>query len=148
MWRYTTETGLPRVVLEFQTKQAADEVRRRYGDCCAPEDDARETVVVMTDDALDAWIREAQRIGREVDDRNTTEAIGHVELTEYERDAIDFTETNVPHARACKAIALDASVGDWLAHYDHTLSVAEHRDLYQRGETSMRNLSPNLRAIQ
>lgn len=64
---------------------------------------------------------------------------GQTPLTRFERAQIDFSRTNLFHARACKAIAAEFVVEDWLAHYDHTLTVCEHVKVYRREGRSGRS---------
>jgi len=46
---------------------------------------------------------------------------------------IDFSKgrASVPHARAVKAIAREQGIDDWLAHYDPTLGIDEHRSTFE-----------------
>lgn len=48
-----------------------------------------------------------------------------VPLTRHERSRLDFTRTTVVHARWAKAAAWAHGVRDWVAWYDHTLTVGE-----------------------
>jgi hypothetical protein len=59
---------------------------------------------------------------------------GQLDLTDHERDRIDFSKSraSVPHARSVKAIARDEGVDDWTAHYDTTLTVDEHRQVMEQ----------------
>jgi hypothetical protein len=54
-----------------------------------------------------------------------------VPLTIDERRRLDFEVEPVVHARWCKAIAYLFDVDDWSAHYDSTLTVGEHFDVYR-----------------
>lgn len=58
---------------------------------------------------------------------------GQVPLSDHEREEIDFSNAraSVPHARAVKAIAREQGIDDWLAHYDPTPEVDEHRSTFE-----------------
>ena len=83
---------------------AAELVRAEYPDCIHDADDGRSRTVTLSGDTpsycLDAIGQIARRSFDERDER-----YGQVELTPGERARVDFSETNVFHARACKAIA-------------------------------------------
>ena len=69
------------------------------------------------------------------DDRDDEPAFGQSRLTWEERSRLDQREgwsfgTKGFHAWSCKAIAEYYGVRDWTAHYDHELTVDEHKDLY------------------
>lgn len=69
---------------------------------------------------------------------------GGIRLTRYERRKLDFTRTTVVHARWCKSAASLYEVQDWFAHYDHTLTVGEHVDLFARVSASVED-GPTMR---
>lgn len=69
-----------------------------------------------------------------------------VPLTRFERLRIDFTRTTVVHARWCKSAASLYDVTDWTAHYDHTLTVGEHMDMYARVSASVSD-GPTMREV-
>lgn len=71
---------------------------------------------------------------------------GQTPLSRFERAQLDFSRTNVFHARACKAIAGEFGVKDWLARYDWTLTVCEHVEVYRRAGRSARS-GPTLRSL-
>jgi hypothetical protein len=110
---------------------AADRIRAEYGDCVIPRDDARSTTVWYCGDAPRRARRTIERIAYRSQQRAEA-SFGQTPLTAFERGRIDFSRTNVFHSRACKAIAIECGVEDWLARYDWTLTVCEHVDLYQR----------------
>lgn len=126
MWE--NEHGLPRITIEADSKLAADEIREQWPDAVVPEDDARRKRVTISGDVKDEWRWAMQRLGT-VDE---PPSYGQRRLSDYERFRIDFTETNVFHARSCKAIACGLDVDDWLAHYDTQLTVDEHHEVYER----------------
>lgn len=138
-----TEHGLPREVIDADSKLAADEIREQWPDAVVPEDDGRRKRVTVSGDVRDEWLWEMERLGT-VDD---PPSYGQRRLTDYERLRIDFTETNVFHARSCKAIACGLDVDDWLAHYDPKLTVDEHHEVYERAagrpETLRRMATPD-----
>jgi hypothetical protein len=126
--------------IQCRTLAAAAQIREQWADCLAPSDDRRSTTVTVSGDALDRWVDEMGEIAR-ADWGQLTERHGQVDLTVGERERLDFSRTNVPHARACKAIAVTHDVSDWLAHYDHSLTVDEHRDIYDAtGGTATRTM--------
>jgi hypothetical protein len=139
MWDWTTDHGLPRIVIDCDSKAAADGIRRQWPDALADSDDARRCRVTLSGDIREPWLREIQQLAAE----ETPETYGQRSLTAAERERIDFSETSVPHARSCKAIGKGMGVDDWLAWYDPTLSVAEHREIYHRPSGS----APTLREM-
>ena len=110
---------------------AAELVRAEYPDCIHDADDGRSRTVTLSGDTpsycLDAIGQIARRSFDERDER-----YGQVELTPGERARVDFSETNVFHARACKAIAEHHGVLEWLDYYDTTLTTDEHVDVFTR----------------
>lgn len=122
------ENGLPREVIECDSKLAADEVREQWPDAVVDEDDARTTRVTVSGDVREEWLWKMEQLGT-VDE---PESFGQRELTEMEKLRIDFTKTNVFHARSCKAIGRGLDVDDWLAYYDPRCTVDEHREIYRR----------------
>jgi hypothetical protein len=114
---------------EFHRLDLATEARRIASAWLADEDDRRRTRVV-TERALPFDVRELLewREYRAMPDRRC----GQIPLTAGERSRLDFTRTNVFHARSAKAIAAELEVSDWQAHYDHQLTVDEHFDVYER----------------
>lgn len=137
--RYRTESGLPRVRIECATMRAASEIRMRYRDCCAESDDKRSKTVIVSGDILDSWLQDMVAID---EDHKIQDSTGQAELTSYERKKLDFSRTNIFHARSCKAIAIENEVTEWLDYYDVTLTVDEHREVYARtGASSHSNVS-------
>jgi hypothetical protein len=128
MYEITTDHGLPRVVIEADSKLAADEIREQWGDAVVEGDDARRKRVTLSGDIRDQWRYAIEHLG----DVEEPPSYGQRALTAFERSQIDFTETNVFHARSCKAIARGKDVDDWLGHYDPKLTVDEHREVYER----------------
>jgi hypothetical protein len=118
--------------VEFGTKDEADAVREEYEEHLCPDDDRRLKTVAFASDTPDRVLEDASI--RAAATRQEREGPGQLELTDHERDRIDFSKANasVPHARAVKGIMRDAGVDDWTAHYDPTLTVDEHRDLAER----------------
>lgn len=112
----------------FGRKDLADEARSIAGGWLADEDDGRLTTVVV-ERSIPTDVRELLewREYRSQPDRRC----GQVELSQRERSRLDFSDTNVFHARSCKGIALDFEVNDWISYYDTTLTVDEHYDVYE-----------------
>lgn len=113
---------------EFHRLDLAREARRVASEWLADDDDARRTRVVV-ERSIPHDVRDLLewREYRAMPDRRC----GQIPLTEGERSRLDFTRTNVFHARSCKAIADEMEVSDWLSYYDHTLTVDEHYDVYE-----------------
>jgi hypothetical protein len=76
-----------------------------------------------------------------VDDRGAG-----VPLTRFERSRLDFRSTTIVHARWCKAAAYVFDVDDWIAHYDKTLTVGEHVEIYGRASADP-SRGPTLRSM-
>lgn len=123
--------------MEFPTKSGADAIREQFSDALCPDDDRRLKTVRFQSDAPEIVV-EAAELAAEDERGEHAAGSGQVTVTEAERDQIDFTETTVPHARAVKALALDRGVSNWLDYYDTTLTVDEHRDVYDRAEGDKR----------
>lgn len=119
--------------LECGSKAAADMIRLQFADIVREDDDDRRTKVVTVADPLPPGVE--TDLHRIIINSYRDDTAGQASLTEFERSRIDFTEVTVPHARACKALAVAAGVDDWLAYYDESLSVDEHRELYRRHGT-------------
>jgi hypothetical protein len=121
--------------VKCSTLAAANRIRSKYGDCVVPCDDAREKTVRYCGDApLPA--RQALELIAYESHREENRKCGQIPLTPFERGKLDFTRTNVFHARACKALSGEFGVEDWLARYDHTLTVSEHTEIYRRAAHS------------
>lgn len=123
------------VSVSCATLAAATEIRRRFGDCCIPRDDARETTVWYSADAPTNAQDTIGRIAHE-SHQQAESGSGQAALTVFERQRIDFTTTNVFHARSCKAISVEYDIDDWTAYYDPLLNVSEHRRIYARAGSS------------
>ena len=134
MHRYETESGLPRVRFECRTLADAARIRERYVDCCVAADDGRSKTVIVSGDALDSWLREMEQIANS----KPPMTYSQLPLSRSESRRIDFSRTNTFHARSCKGIAAEHDVGDWLAYYDHTLTVDEHKEIYAHAGTNKR----------
>jgi len=122
------------VTVEFGSKAAADQYRDDYEEYVCPiDDDRRLKTVAFVSDTPD-WLLDQARLDAEEGRAERAASAGQAELTDAERDRIDFSKgrANVPHARAVKGIAADHGVDDWLAHYDPTLTVDEHREVMER----------------
>lgn len=117
--------------VEFPTKSGADAIREEYPDALCPDDDRRLKKVQFRSDAPESVV-EAAQLAAEDERGDRAAGSGQVTVTEAERDQINFSETTVPHARAVKALALDRGVSNWLDYYDTTLTVDEHRNVYDR----------------
>lgn len=96
-----------------------DELIDEYGeDVLAPEDDRRETVIRLDEEAPpDAGEYIA---GQAAEIQSEERTIGQAPLKDSELDEIDWSRpnANVPHAQASKAALLDAGVSNWMDYYD------------------------------
>lgn len=125
---------------EFASRVVANEVRDdlvdRYGeDVLALADDRRSTVVRVAEDAPRAAGRLAEQEAK--DDREAARTVGQAELTNAEREGLDFSETNIMHARAAKAVIQDEGIDDWTAVYDPTTTVDSQREIAQQNRESI-----------
>lgn len=117
------------MTFEFQRLDLATEAREIASAWLADADDRRRTQVVV-ERSIPTDVQELLewREYRAMPDRRC----GQIPLSEGERDRLDFTQTNVFHARSVKAIADELEVSDWFAYYDPTLTVDEHFDVFER----------------
>lgn len=118
--------------VEFGDRESARRIRNnpKFEPFLSDKDDRRESTVVLRDDAPEKAVED---ISGEAADSMSYKAdrYGQAELTEAEKNRIDFSETNVMHARSAKAIARGKGVDDWTSFYDETLEVDEHRDVFE-----------------
>ncbi|MFC3957880.1 hypothetical protein [Halovivax cerinus] len=112
--------------VDFHSRDAANALRDRLdADALAEADDRRTKTVLLAEDA--PLYAENLAAGAAADSKaHLADKGGQIPLTEAEKREIDFTRTNVMHARAVKGKLTNAGVDDWLAHYDPTISVDEH----------------------
>ena len=106
---------------DFASKIVANEVRDklvdRYGaDVLDPTDDRRTTLVQVSEDAPPAASRLAEQEAR--DDRDRYKTFGQADLTDVEKDRLDFSERPIFHAKASKAVIQNAGIDDWTSVYD------------------------------
>lgn len=124
------------VEADLQRRDVANEVRDQLVDeigehALSPTDDRRDTLVELADDAP----RDAEIIVQNTaeDMAAATRTVGQAELTDAERDRLDFSERTIFHARASKAVLLDEGIDDWTAVYDPTVpDPAAQRDLAKK----------------
>jgi hypothetical protein len=93
--------------------------------------------VVFASSAPD-WLLEQAELEAMETRGEADQSTGQIPLSDHERDEIDFSKAraSVPHARAVKAIAAEQGIDDWLAHYDPTLTVDEHRSTLEEIQAS------------
>lgn len=125
---------------EFASRVVANEVRDelvdRYGEgVLALADDRRSTVVRVAEEAPRAAGRLAEQQAK--DDREAARTVGQAELTNAERETLDFGETNIMHARAAKAVIQDEGIDDWTSVYDPTTTVDSQREIAQQNRESI-----------
>jgi hypothetical protein len=125
---------------EFGTRDDANAFREEYEEHLCPHDDRRRKTVTLVSDAPDRVVEQATVQAASSRDEQGSRG-GQPPLDDHERDRIDFESTNVLHARSVNGIAREAGVDDWLAYYDPTLTVDEHREVMEeaaRDETGKR----------
>ncbi|AFZ71422.1 hypothetical protein [Natronobacterium gregoryi] len=121
---------------EFADRDVANAIRDQLDDDeLAPTDDRREATIVLAEDA--SLSTQTLVSGKAADSRADAGGYGQEPLTDSERNRIDFTKTNVMHARAAKAAIQDEGIDDWMAIYDHRLEPEEHVNLAQRNRESI-----------
>ncbi len=121
---------------EFADRDSANAIRDELDDEeLAPTDDRRSATIVLAEDAARAT--ETLVAGKAADSRASASGSGQTPLTEGERNRIDFSRTNVMHARAAKAAIQDAGIDDWTALYDHRLEPEEHASLAESNRESI-----------
>ena len=116
--------------VEFGDRATANETRDSLPDgVLAPADDRRSKTIKLHDEEASRAIKTRVE-GRAADSREReTFQHGQEALTRAEKRDLDFSETNVFHARTAKAILQGEGVDDWLAYYDPTLRPSEHVDV-------------------
>jgi hypothetical protein len=103
--------------VEFGSKSAADAVREEHPEAICSQDDARRKTVTFSSDATGAFLEDAQR--RADQSRADRESgPGQLELTDHERDRLDFSEgrADVLHARSVEAVSPLTSERFYQAH--------------------------------
>jgi len=122
--------------VEFGDRTAANAFRDDHEEHLCSKDDRRKKTVTIASDAPERVLDEAAiKAGSSRDEHGSRG--GQAPLEDHEKQRIDFSEgrASVPHARSVKGLMLDAGVSDWVAHYDPTLTVDEHRDVAERAAT-------------
>ncbi|CAI49751.1 uncharacterized protein NP_7044A (plasmid) [Natronomonas pharaonis DSM 2160] len=107
-------------------RQARDELPNEALDV---DDDGREKRLIVDKDAIDR--RTMSRVeGLAADSRDSArgDMHGQAELTQSERNQLDFSRTTIPEARTAKASLQSEGVDDWVAHFDPTLTTSEMAD--------------------
>lgn len=122
--------------IEFGTKQTADAFRDEYAEYLCTDDDARLKTVTFSSDTPEHVIEDAQ-LQADEGRGERADGPGQAPLSDHERDEIDFSQANasIPPARSVKAIAKALGVEDWLAFYDPTLAIDEHREVMAEAAT-------------
>lgn len=119
--------------VEFGSKSAADAARETWDEHLCPDDDRRLKTVRFVGDVPDDVLERAELEAAEsLGERES--GPGQAELTEHEKDRIDFSKgrANTMWARSIKAIAKNEGVDDWTAHIDPQLTVDEHREVMEQ----------------
>lgn len=119
--------------IDVERIATARQVRERFAEYLATGDDARETTVRL---APDAPRRVVDEVRAEAVDTKAERAqnYGQAALTRAERRDVDFSRpgVNVPKLRAIKSLALGKGVSNWRDYLDPTLTVDEHREIFDR----------------
>jgi len=122
--------------IEFDGREAARPIRNdaTIKPFLADSDDARTGTVRLKSNTPERVIERV--VGEAAETREKeAEKFGSVELTESEKDRIDFTETDILTARAAKGVATGVGVGDWVSHFDETLTASENRTVIKDAKT-------------
>jgi hypothetical protein len=119
--------------IEFDGRKSARPVRedKTIKPFLHETDDKRTGTVILKDSTPERVVEKVVGEAAESREKNA-EKFGNVALTNAERDKIDFTETDVPTARAAKAAAGGMGVSDWISHFDETLTASENREAMKR----------------
>ncbi|AXR77692.1 hypothetical protein [Natrarchaeobaculum sulfurireducens] len=122
---------------EFADRDVANAIRDQIGeDELAPSDDRRSAVIVLAEDA--SLSTETLVSGKAADSRASASGSGQTPLTDAERNRLDFSRTNVMHARSAKAALQAEGIDDWLSIYDYRLEPEEHVSLADANRESIR----------
>jgi len=119
--------------VEFGEKPAADAYRDEHPEhICPVDDDRRFKTVHFTSDTPE-WLLDQARAQADEGRAAREDTTGQADLTDAERDRIDFSDprASVPWARSIKALAEKYGVSDWTSYVDGTLSVDEHRQVME-----------------
>lgn len=126
--------------IQFGSLKAANRVREDRmlsGFVNEDADNAASKTVVIQDDTPESALEEIQ--GEAAESReHKAEEHGQVPLTDAEKKRIDFSETNIPAARAVKGIARGKGVDDWTSYFDEQATVDDHRTLMEEALTDER----------
>jgi hypothetical protein len=122
------------IPVEFGAKAAADNYREEHSEHVCPEDDDKRLKTVHFKSDTPDWLIEQARAEADEGLAAREATVGQSELTDAEKDRIDFSKgrANIPWAQSIKALAEQHNVSDWTAHIDPTLTVDEHRDVMER----------------
>ncbi|ARS91403.1 hypothetical protein [Natrarchaeobaculum aegyptiacum] len=121
---------------EFADRDVANAIRDQIPDDeLAPSDDRRSATIVLAEDA--SLSTETLVSGKAADSRASASGSGQTPLTDSERTRLDFSRTNVLHARSAKAALQAEGIDDWLAIYDHRLTPEEHVSLAEANRESI-----------
>jgi len=122
--------------IEFDGREAARPIRqdRAIKPFLADSDDARTGTVKLKSNTPERVIERV--VGEAAETREKeAEKFGSVPLSESEKERIDFQETDIPTARAAKGVATGVGVGDWVSHFDETLTASENRQTIKDAKT-------------
>lgn len=124
--RQTTE-------IEFGSRAAANAAREAISEGASTgRYDGRHKTIEVDDGKISE--RQLNRLSRRAADSRRAEAekAGQRQLTEAEKDRLDFSEISVVETRSIKGVMQSEGVDDWTSFVDPTLSVEEHRSIAER----------------
>ncbi|WP_143421159.1 hypothetical protein [Halorubrum ezzemoulense] len=111
-------------VIDVRRLEEANRVRDELpDDALAVADDRRTAEITLTEDAPQAAVELAEAAAEDM--VRELEGAGQADLTDAERQRIDFAETDIPTARAAKAAILDEGVDDWTAVWSEDLKTTQ-----------------------
>ncbi|MFD1588706.1 hypothetical protein ACFR9U_17140 [Halorientalis brevis] len=117
--------------VKFGSLSAANQAREDYADHLCPDDNRSHKTVTFRSDTPDDVLEAARR---DADDSREGSTSGYAtDLTDREKDQIDFSEVHISKARRAKGIFLDEGVTDWLSYWSEDLQTeGEQRQAAQR----------------
>lgn len=118
--------------IQFGNLDAANRIRDnpKYQAFLTDTDNARSKTVELKAATPESALEDIQGEAAQTREHKADEH-GQVPLTDAERKRIDFSETNIMHARSVKGIARGKGIDDWTSFYDPQASVDDHRSILE-----------------
>ena len=126
------------VEVDFGARSVANDVRDEHEEYLCPLDDRRKKTVAFVRDTPEEVLDEARSTAAETRADKKVDSHGQVELTDREKNQINFSDVSVFHARTVKGVALDHGVKNWLDYYDTSLQADEHIEIMENAEAASR----------